>query len=345
MTAVHWATDYPDAIGNLLGYATHNNKMREALAATGVEFSESADIAIHVCPPHLFKPIKGKRSILSCAWEATEMPASFKALRYAEVVCPTATFLIEPLKALLPNTRVEYLPLGVDVERFAYRDRMADYRRNIQQMARGKPGKRMRFLWVGAPNMRKGVAHIAKAWEAAFSGNPHAELYLKSNSTADGGFGRVGNVTYDTRRLPIDDLIALYHSAHAFMFPSMCEGFGLTMAEAMATGLPTIYTPWSAMLDLAPVDQNLGYPLQFEKLERDWTEAFAGNSMHDVRVTVANADVTDLANRMAEVMRFYPTACEKAYRASQRIRECFTWERAGRTLRKIVDQVNEGTHG
>ena len=72
-------------------------------------------------------------------------------------------------------------------------------------------------------------------------------------------------VVVDTRRLPVDGadyclppvggdiknywiddkekwpgLVQMYHHAHAFCFPSMGEGFGLTLAEAMATGLPVI---------------------------------------------------------------------------------------------------------
>ena len=169
---VHWVTDYPDASGHVLGYATHNDRMKSALAATGVAFDESAPVAIHVCPPHLFTPIKGKRSIVSCAWEAVEMPEAFKVLKYADAVCPTATFLMDPLRNLLPGKRIEYLPLGVDADVYSFVDRLSPHRKPLTMRAKQKPGGRpFRFLWVGAPNARKGGMHAAEAWRAKCFGS------------------------------------------------------------------------------------------------------------------------------------------------------------------------------
>ena len=43
-------------------------------------------------------------------------------------------------------------------------------------------------------------------------------------------------------RLPREDLVALYQSADVFVFPSLYEGFGLPVLEAMAAGTPVIAT-------------------------------------------------------------------------------------------------------
>lgn len=352
MTAVHWATEYPDATGHVLGYATHNDRMKAALAATGVTFDESAPVAVHVCPPHLFTPIKGKRSIVSCAWEAVEMPEAFKVLKYAAAVCPTATFLLDPLRKLLPGKRLEHLPLGVDVDRFTFADRLSPHRKPLTMRTTAKPGGRpFRFLWVGAPNARKGGMHCMEAWKAKdrmrrpiFEGNPAFELYYKSTMSPGDPVGDVrviGNVTYDTRRLPRSELAKLYQSAHAFLFPTAGEGFGLTLAEAMATGLPSIYTPCTAMWDIAPTERRLGFPLKFSVIERDWEEPTRPEV--NVRVKLANPDTTDLANRMIEVVNDYAAAVARGRAASQWIRG-FNWERSGSILRRIVDELYEGAY-
>jgi hypothetical protein len=40
----------------------------------------------------------------------------------------------------------------------------------------------MRFLWIGAPNARKGWELVLQAWRV-FAGDPHYELYLKTTVT------------------------------------------------------------------------------------------------------------------------------------------------------------------
>lgn len=43
-----------------------------------------------------------------------------------------------------------------------------------------------------------------------------------------------------TLQMPIDDLVALYNAADIFVSTSMGEGFGLTLGEAIACGLPVV---------------------------------------------------------------------------------------------------------
>src|SRR6185295_18269356 len=51
---------------------------------------------------------------------------------------------------------------------------------------------------------------------------------------------QVGDAVSFTGYLPFDDLPAMYNLAEMFVFPSIYEGFGLPVIEAMACGTPVI---------------------------------------------------------------------------------------------------------
>jgi len=48
-------------------------------------------------------------------------------------------------------------------------------------------------------------------------------------------------------RVPIDDLVGLYNAASVFVYPSLYEGFGLPVLEAMACGCPVVASNTSSL--------------------------------------------------------------------------------------------------
>jgi len=326
---VTWATDY-FGLGNAYGYSLHNRHARAAIQRAGVTLRADAAVAIHVCPAHLFAPIPGRRNILYTAWETEDLPPRFVAqIRRADAVVVTASFLLPVMRRCVPEVPAYLCPLGVEAAAFPACRR----RREL--------GRPFRFLWVGAPNARKGWELILQAWRV-FAGDRRFELYLKTTVTA--AVTRVDNVIFDSRDYSRAELAALYRSAHAFLFPSFGEGFGLTMAEAMATGLPVIFTPWSSLTDLA--DESCAYPLRYRLIDAWATDAGglltrreAARAAGGVATRLAQADVVHLVQRMGEVAAYYPRAVKKGWRAACRIRARFSWERTGRTLAAIAAAV------
>lgn len=53
-----------------------------------------------------------------------------------------------------------------------------------------------------------------------------------------------------TGRVSDEDLIKIYRSAHLFVFPSLYEGFGLPVLEAMACGIPVITSNTSSLSEV-----------------------------------------------------------------------------------------------
>ena len=54
----------------------------------------------------------------------------------------------------------------------------------------------------------------------------------------------------DGLKLPGNDLVELYRSADAFVFPSHVETFGIALVEAMAAGLPIVTTDGPGCRDI-----------------------------------------------------------------------------------------------
>jgi glycosyltransferase involved in cell wall biosynthesis len=73
-----------------------------------------------------------------------------------------------------------------------------------------------------------------------------AESALESR---DGGSRSDGVVA--TGYVPDDQLALLYRHAEAFLYPSFCEGFGLPVLEAMASGTPVVTTSCGALPEVA----------------------------------------------------------------------------------------------
>ncbi len=321
---VNWATDYYVESGNQYGFSVHNRKSKEALSPF-VEYSEDAPLAIHVGCAWSLQPIEGVRNVLYWAWDSTEIPPSERdKLAEADAVIVSSSYMIDSIHRVLPDKPVFLCHEGVDVERFRFAFRK-----------RPMPPRRFRFLWIGAPNQRKGYSLVIGAWEA-FARSKKVELYMKT--TVGGKHRSRGNVIFDSRNLSLADLADLYHSAHAFVFPTMGEGFGLTCAEAMATGLPVIYTPWSALPDL--LDESCGYPLEYGIRRFECSTALTKDTP-DAKTILpfAVADVDDVATQMMRVFEHYGTAVAKGKAAADRIQARFTWGHTGRRLHEIIAKL------
>ena len=325
---VHWATDY-FCEGNAYGYSLMNGYARDALAAEGVEFSDDAEIAVHACPGYMLQPVEGKVNVLYCCLETPDVPARHvKGYRRADCILASAEFVRDAIRKVVPEVPIYVCPLGVDPDVFTFE------RRHEPKFVP------FRFLWVGAPNARKGWEIIKEAWRG-FVGVPQVELYLKTTVTEKQE--RRGNVIFDSRNLSQKELVELYHSAHCFLFPSYGEGFGLTMAEAMATGLPCIYTHWSALSEFA--DASCAYPVKHSPVDV-WLMPNGGLVPFEdeqpegaIRTEMAQADLQDFVNQMIRVLQNYREASEKGTKAAQRIRSNFTWKHTGQRLKAILSEV------
>lgn len=141
--------------------------------------------------------------------------------------------------------KVESIPCGVDKDHFYPRpaDEIAAIRRRYDLPA-------TYLLSVGALEPRKNYARLFRAWEKARSDNKDVTLLVLGSSGRPFQSLRIEHIPEGLMFLPRvreRDLPALYSGALAFIFPSMYEGFGLPVLEAMACGTPVIVSNAGAL--------------------------------------------------------------------------------------------------
>ena len=127
------------------------------------------------------------------------------------------------------------------------------------------PGPRLERLGVPTPYVlsvgtlepRKNQARLVRAYRRlASDGRPHALVLngpdgwldeeLRRELAAEGP-GRVVR----TRDLDAADLDALYRGADVFAYPTLYEGFGLPVLDALARGVPTVAAATSSIPEVA----------------------------------------------------------------------------------------------
>ncbi len=330
MIDILWTTDF-FVTGNALGYSIHNRMMREHVGKFA-NLTPDAPVAVSVLSADKFERIPGKFNFLFTMFEAADLPATYiRKLRFADhIIVPCEQN--RELFAKYVDLPISVCPEGADASVFTFKKR-------------DKPVLMpFRFLWLGAPNPRKGYLSVKEAWNA-FLGDPRFELYLKTTSPE--GLAKNehaaamlnvarqepiqnGNIIFDARKVELDELVDLYHSAHCFLMPSIGEGWGLTLCEALCTGLPSIATRWGGHEMF--FDEKVGFPIKHEM--KSYYIA-----PYELPTHVAIPDTLDLVRLMKLVYNRYDYALEKAQRGSNRIKSVFNWDNAARIL---VDIVRKG---
>lgn len=102
-------------------------------------------------------------------------------------------------------------------------------------------GRRIRVLYVGGLSQRKGIAYV---FDAVKGLEENVELTVVGQGNIDGCPAlreALSNVNY-IPSLPHGKILELMATQDVFIFPSLFEGFGLVITEAMSQGTPVITT-------------------------------------------------------------------------------------------------------
>jgi len=110
------------------------------------------------------------------------------------------------------------------------------------------------LLYVSTLQPRKDVPTLIEAFSQLRASHPQYKLVIvgRKGWMYDEIFTRVQEQNLDksvvfTGYLPDDEVVALYQNAFCFVLPSLYEGFGITILEAMSHGCPVITTYASSL--------------------------------------------------------------------------------------------------
>ena len=330
---LNWIATLP-GIGSSFGYSTYQRRLREALERAGVVFDKAADTVVHVLPPYYFELLRFKKNILTTALEYDRIPSQWNHfLDKADLIIVWCR-QNQKIFSAATDTPVEVCPGGVEVETFPY-------------VKREKTDPFV-FLYLGDDNPRKGIWHIVRAWKMWNDRYPDLakKTLLIMKMTAIGKPQKRQQVTFnsyiDHRVLPLresedDDLPtlgSLYAYANAFLFPSMGEGWGLPLCEAMCTGLPCIYTPQGGPEDF--VSEEYAYPIEYGLKKINSLDPRSGGKLDSFNA--ADPKIESIVERMHEIYTDYDTALDKGLTAAGVMRTCFTWDNAAKIYIDILER-------
>jgi glycosyltransferase involved in cell wall biosynthesis len=213
----------------------------------------------------------------------------------------------------VPPGKVEVLYSGV-APRFRPEPEPGEEKR---LQARYGLGERPYVLSVGTLQPRKNYVRLIRAFArlrpetqlviAGGRGWLYQEIYAEAEKHPD----RVRILGFVDEA----DLPALYRGAALFVFPSLYEGFGLPVLEAMACGVPVVCSDASSLPEVAGEAALLVDPHDEEGLAERMERALADERLREEMIV---------------------RGLEQAAR--------FTWERAARQLLAALDAVAGGRH-
>ncbi len=137
----------------------------------------------------------------------------------------------------IPVENIFKIAYGVDENKFIISDRKYS-------------SQSLHVLFIGEINQRKGINQLLQAGKHLSNKGFCFNLVGSGFEIAPAEYSKYKNYVKFWGRISFDALLEQLRDNHVFVFPTMGEGFGLVILEAMAAGLPVITTPNCAGCDV-----------------------------------------------------------------------------------------------
>jgi alpha-maltose-1-phosphate synthase len=173
------------------------------------------------------------RSWPELAWKAVEEPAwklrrKSRELELASAVVVASGFTASSLAGRVGKRPLFIVPYGFPVETFPPKAAVA--------------GGPFTVLAVGSQSAPKGTHYLLEAWKRA--GLRDARLRLVGPLRLPDDFVAPYRTLFEhVPHVPRTHISGEYQAAHLLAFPTLGDGFGLVIQEAMCSGTPVLTTP------------------------------------------------------------------------------------------------------
>ena len=114
----------------------------------------------------------------------------------------------------------------------------------------------LRVIWAGTFSIRRGAHYLLEAWRRTNAGRHMRMQVFGAVSLPDRLLKpRPENIEF-AGSVPRAVLMDHYRASDALIFPTLCDGFGMVVTEALSQGLPVITTDRAGAADLIQAQGN-----------------------------------------------------------------------------------------
>jgi glycosyltransferase involved in cell wall biosynthesis len=213
-------------------------------------------------------------------WQAVVPPIARRADRVIAISEAGARDIEQHLR--VPRERIDVVPLGYGSPRRLEPTSQSELRDRLRL------GDGPMLLNIGAKKLHKNQLSVVRALARARETVPNAVLVLAGAPTP-----YEDELRTEAGRLGIDDAVAflgyvdeadlegLYAAAAVLVFPSLNEGFGLPVLEAMARGVPVVTSSLSSLPDVAGEAALLVDPRSVDAIAEATTRVLTDRALRD----------------------------------------------------------------
>ena len=214
-----------------------------------------------------------------------------------------------------PEEKIDVIPLGVNHARFNFNDNC----NTLDAISGANHPESKLILNVGSEDPRKNLRRVFQAFANLLPEMPTLRLirvgsarFFEERKRLEAhahGLGIADKITF-LEQITDTQLAQYYRAADILLFPSLYEGFGLPVLEAMACGTPVITSNTSSLPEVAG----------------------------DAAILVDPENVEAIAEAMRRVLAGPALAQELRAKGLERAKQ-FTWERCARETIAVYEKV------